>query len=220
MEDFSHLEPVEKVFIARHRLGMLSNVLVEVLKLNEQKKAFVVSRLYKSGREHEAVELLLETMVHYEIAQVCRLWDDFDPTGFSIPTMASLLQGADVRRLLSTSDTDVIKNLRSNNEEFLTAAFDPAVGQATVAAKSQQISRVKNYRNKIIAHPIYRTRQDRKKNIENIRADDIEYAVENAFGIVQVFETALSVTPSDYGVVRIEFNRIMGTFYNALKREA
>ncbi len=163
MEDFSHLEPVEKVFIARHRLGMLSNVLVEVLKLNEQKKAFVVSRLYKSGREHEAVELLLETMVHYEIAQVCRLWDDFDPTGFSIPTMASLLQGADVRRLLSTSDTDVIKNLRSNNEEFLTAAFDPAVGQATVAAESQQISRVKNYRNKIIAHPIYRTRQDRKK---------------------------------------------------------
>jgi hypothetical protein len=97
MEDFSHLEPLEKLFVARNRLGMLSNVLVEVIKLNEQKKAFVTSRLYKSVQRHEAGELLLETMVHYEIAQICRLWDDFDAGGFSLPTMASLLRGTEVR---------------------------------------------------------------------------------------------------------------------------
>jgi hypothetical protein len=38
MEDFSHLEPLEKLLLARNRLGMLSNVLVEVIKLNEQKR--------------------------------------------------------------------------------------------------------------------------------------------------------------------------------------
>jgi AbiU2 len=216
MEDFSHLEPLEKLFIARNRLGMLSNVLVEVLKLNEQKKAFVTSRLYKSAQGHEANELLLETMVHYEIAQVCRLWDDFDQTGFGLPTMASLLRGADVRNLLSTADTDVIVNLRPNNEEFLAAAFDPAVKETTVVLESQQIKRIKNYRNKVIAHPIYRTRQELKNNIEIVRPDDIEYAVENALRIVDVFETALSLTPSNYWQVRIEFSRIVGAFYKTL----
>jgi hypothetical protein len=216
MGDFSHLELAEKLFVAQNRLGMLSNVLVEVLKLNEQKKAFMLSRLYKSGQSHPAVELLFDTIVHYEITQICRLWDDFDPTGFSIPTMASLLQGADVRQVLSTPDTDVIVNLRPNKEEFLEAAFDSAVNEATVMAESQQIKRMKNYRNKVIAHPIYRTRQEQKTNIETIRPDDIEYAVENAFRIVQVFETALALTPSDYGVVRIELGRVMQKFYAGL----
>ncbi len=144
MEDFFHLEPVERLFLARNRLGMLSNVLVEVLKLNEQKKAFVTSRLYQSAQGHEAGELLLETMVHYEIAQICRLWDDFDSAGFSLPSMASLLRGIEVRNLLSTADTDVIVNLRPNQEEFLAAAFDPAVKEATIAPESHQIKRIKN----------------------------------------------------------------------------
>jgi hypothetical protein len=216
MEDFFHLEPVERLFLARNRLGMLSNVLVEVLKLNEQKKAFVTSRLYQSAQGHEAGELLLETMVHYEIAQICRLWDDFDPAGFSLPTMASLLRGAELRNLLSTADTDVIVNLRPNQEEFLAAAFDPAVKEATTAPESHEIKRIKNYRNKVIAHPIYRTRQELRKEIEIVRPDDIEYAVEYAFRIVQVFETALSLTPSDYGRVRIEFSRTVEAFYRAL----
>jgi hypothetical protein len=216
MEDFSHLEPLEKLFVARNRLGMLSNVLVEVIKLNEQKKAFVTSRLYKSAQRYEAGELLLETMVHYEIAQICRLWDDFDPTGFSLPTMANLLRGAKVRNLLGTVDSDVIVNLRVSSEEFLEAAFDPAVKEAVVVSESHQIKRIKNYRNKYIAHPIYRTRQELKNKIETVEPDDIEYAVENAFRIVQVFETALLPKPSDYGWVRIEFSRTIEEFYKAL----
>jgi hypothetical protein len=52
MEDFTHLQPVEKLFIARNRIGMLSNVLVEVIELNEQKKAFGSSRLYRAGQGH------------------------------------------------------------------------------------------------------------------------------------------------------------------------
>jgi hypothetical protein len=47
--------------------------------------------------------------------------------------MASLLEGAEVRALLKTIDTGVIVNLRSNNEEFLTAAFDPPVHPAPPA---------------------------------------------------------------------------------------
>lgn len=216
MEDFLHLEPLEKLFVARNRLGMLSNVLIEVIKLNEQKKAFAASRLYMQG--HEAGELLLETMVHYEIAQICRLWDDFDASGFSLPTIASLLRGPEVRRLLSNASTDSIVNLRPS-EEFLAAAFDPAVKEATAAAEAHQIKRVKNYRNKYIAHPIYRTRQELKSKAarsDDIEADDIEYAVEYAFRIVQVFETALSLKPPDYGRARVEFSRIVDGFYKAL----
>jgi hypothetical protein len=219
MEDFSHLEPLEKLFVARNRLGMLSDVLVEVIKLNEQKKAFVTSRLYKSVQGHEAGELLLETMVHYEIAQICRLWDDFDASGFSLPTVASLLRGTEVRNLLSNADTDTIVNLRPDREVFLAEAFDPAVKEATTASETHQIKRIKNYRHKYIAHPIYRTRQELKNKIvrpDDIEPYDIEYAVERAFGIVQVFKRALSLTPSDYGRARVEFSRIVEGFYKAL----
>jgi hypothetical protein len=220
MEDFSHLEPLEKLFVARNRLGMLSDVLVEVIKLNEQKKAFVTSRLYKSVQGHEAGELLLETMMHYEIAQICRLWDDFDASGFSLPTVASLLRGTEVRKLLSNADTDTIVNLRPDREEFLAAAFDPAVKEATTASETHQIKRIKNYRNKYIAHPIYRTRQELKNKIRpgdiELEPDDIQYAVEYAFRIVEVFKRALSLTPSDYGRARIEFSRIIEGFYKAL----
>src|SRR5262245_44212376 len=106
MKDFSHLEAPEKLFIAQHRLRLLSNALVEVLKLNEQKKAFTTSRLIISGHEDEAVQLLFGTIFDYEIAQTCRLWDEFDPNGFGIPTMVELLDGADVRKLLSNPGTE------------------------------------------------------------------------------------------------------------------
>lgn len=117
---------------------------------------------------------------------------------------------------MSTADTDIILNLRPNHEEFLAAAFDPAVEEATIASETHQIKRIKNYRNKFIAHPIYRTRQELKSKIEIVRPDDIEYAVENAFRIVQVFETALPLTPCDYLRVRIEFSRVVEAFYEAL----
>jgi hypothetical protein len=117
---------------------------------------------------------------------------------------------------LSNADTDTIVNLRPNREEFLAAAFDPAVNEATTESETHQIKRIKNYRNKYIAHPIYRTRQELKNKIETVEPDDIEYAVVNADRIVQVFETALSLTPSDYGRVRIEFSRIVEGFYQAL----
>src|SRR6202040_2958681 len=104
-KEFSHLEAVERLFVARHRFKMLSSVLLEILELNEQKKAFVNSHLFKAAHRQDSCQLLLETMVNYEVAQICRIWDGVDLTGFSIPTIANLLHGDDVRKELMPEES-------------------------------------------------------------------------------------------------------------------
>jgi HEPN superfamily AbiU2-like protein len=220
MADFSHLQPAEKLFIARHRLKMLSNVLIEVLQLNEQKKAFVKSRLYEVGKDHAAVELLFDTIVHYEIVQICRLWDEFDLDAFSIPTVTNLLEGSDVRGLLTVeaaAQSDAVVNLRGASSTDFLELFDAAIKDAGATACSKQIQRVKNYRNKFIAHPLYRTRKDAKKTVDDVLPGDIEFAVERALVIVQVFKSALIPSGSDFGRVRSQVSRKLEEFYSALR---
>ena len=202
-----HLKPADKLF--SHRLEMLSNVLIEVIMVNEQRKAFVTSPLFKRREQNDAVETLLDTIVHYEISQLCKLWDEFDSDGFSLPTIASLLKGADIRQLLNSPNTDGVVKLQT--------VLAPAITAAETTAKSQQIRRITNHRNKFIAHPIYRTRYEREHGVvEYPQMDDIDYAVKTAIDIVQVFDNALAVKPCDFSKTRLEFGRHIKPFYDAL----
>ena len=222
LSDFSHLEPAEKLLIAKYRFRMLSTVLIEVLELTEQTKAFKASRLYELRRSNEAIALLYETIANYEIAQICRLWDDFDPSGFSIPTMIALLEGKEVRNLLSIREPgSVVIEFRLTSakdmDEFLLKMFDPAVKQAITIAASEQLERVKNYRNKYIAHPIPSTRKERKKSIEEVKRTDIDSLVETAMSIVWVLQVALSLPYSEYPTLRDNFSKTIKPFYASLK---
>jgi hypothetical protein len=84
MSEFSHLEPAERLYMARHRLGMLSDTMIAVLELHEQMKAFASSRFYRSGRHDAAVDLLFDTIANYEVVHICRLWDRCDADRFSL----------------------------------------------------------------------------------------------------------------------------------------
>jgi hypothetical protein len=222
--DFSHLEPIEKLLIAKHRFRMLSNVLLDVLELNEQKKAFKASSLYKLRRRNEAIGLLYETIANYEIAQICRLWDDFDPNGFSIPTMLSLLDSEEVRRLLDMKETEqshaVVEFSQLSAEvrrDFLKQYFEPAVEDAIKVINSEELERVKNYRHKYIAHPVFSTRQERKKNIDDPKQSDIEYCVQMAMSIILVLQNGLLLSFPDYPMFRIDFSKTIKPFYESLK---
>jgi hypothetical protein len=213
--DFSHLETEEKVFIARNRVLMLSNALVDVIKLNEQKHAFHKSQLYRDRHELEAVKLLFETLENYEVAQICRLWDQLDPAGFSLPTIANLLEGPDVRQQLS--GRGVITSLRPIDPDFL-IIFDEAISEAAAIAKSAAHERLQNYRHKVIAHPIYKTRQERKNKIEPPLASDIDFLVLKAWQIMEVFQNVLSLKLAkvDYQHFKIQFGEEVKTFYENL----
>jgi AbiU2 len=212
LRNFSHLEPTERLLVARHRIGMLSKVLVEVLKLDEQAKAFISSRLRIAEQDDDAVEVLFQTIIHYEIAQICRLWDDIDPLGFSIPTIVDLIKGVGVREILSSPE-----NPEGPSKELL-ECFDAAIKTALEVEASAQLLRIKNYRHKFIAHPIFQTRQEIKRAIMSIQAHDMPYAVENALSTVEIFETALSIPPRpDYLLVRTDFADHVRSFYQRLK---
>ena len=73
-KEFSHLEAAERLFVARHRFKMLSSVLFEVLELNEQKKAFENSHFFETAHRQDSCQLLRETIVNYEVAQICRIF--------------------------------------------------------------------------------------------------------------------------------------------------
>lgn len=216
-KDFLHLEAVERLFVARHRFKMLSSVLLEVLELNEQKKAFVNSHLFKTAHRRDSCQLLLETMVNYEVAQICRIWDGVDPTSFSIPTIVDLLHGHDVRKELVPDEGGSLVDFNPHKRELVDAVFDEALAEAMKVSQSDEMFRIKAYRNKRIAHPIYRTREEKKKSVTSIQPDDIEYAVENAFRIVEVLESALSISSSNFGQVRVQASRTLEEFYGGLR---
>ena len=212
-KEFSHLEAVERLFIARHRFKMLSDVLFEILDLNEQKKAFTSSRFFKTAHREDSCQLLLETIMNYEVAQLCRIWDGVDPAGFSIPTIVSLLHDGDVRNELVTGESGSVVDFNPHKRELIDAVFDEALAEAMKVTQSDKMLRIKTYRNKRIAHPIYRTREEKKKSVASIQPEDIEYAVENAFRIVEVLENALSIRPSNFGQVRVQVSRTLEEFY-------
>jgi AbiU2 len=214
---FSHLEAVERLFVARHRFKMLSGVLFEILQLNEQKKAFVNSHFFKTAHRQDSCQLLLETMVNYEVAQICRIWDGVDPTGFSIPTIADLLHGDDVRKELVPDESGSTVIFNPEKRELIDAVFDEALAEAIKVSQSDELFRIKTYRNKRIAHPIYRTREEKKKSVTIVQSEDIEYAVENAYRIVEVLESALSISPSNFGLVRVQVSRTLEEFYGGLR---
>ena len=221
MSEFGHLELAEKLFIARHRLDMASEAMITVLELHEQMKGFGSSDFYRKGKGDEAVELLFDTIAHYELVQICRLWDRCDADGFSLPTITWLLNSPEVRALLSASDTTkgstVTYILGSSIDEDFLKYLDEAIKEASASADCEQIERIRNYRDKYIAHPIYRTRKDSKKRIEDIRPKDVEFAVVRAARIMQMFVTALSQRRTDYMGLQTEIGQKLEAFYGRLE---
>jgi hypothetical protein len=221
MSEFGHLEPTERLFIVRHRLDMASEAMITVLELHEQMKVFGSSDFYRKGKGDGAVDLLFDTIGHYELVQICRLWDRCDADGFSLPTIAWLLNSPEVSKLLCPPEKLKGSTVRympgsSIDKDFL-KFLDEAIKQASASADCEQIERIRNYRDKYIAHPIYRTRKDAKKRIKDLRPADVEFAVVTAERIMQMFVSALAQRPTDYMGLQKEIGEKLQAFYGRLE---
>jgi AbiU2 len=129
------------------------------------------------------------------------------------------LHGDDVRKKLVPHESGSTVDFNPHKREFIDAVFDEALAEAMKVSQSDEMFRIRAYRNKRIAHPIYRTREEKKKSATSLQPEDIEYAVENAFRIVEVLESALSLSSSKFGQVRAQASRTLEEFYGGLRMD-
>lgn len=253
--DFNHLTAEERFFVAQNRLASTSGLVVEVIRLNEQKQAFWASEAIRSMFEEtfsEAVgpsDTLIFTIMNYEIVQVCRLWDKFDANGFGLPTIASLLDSEDVlplirRRLKMQSLTETSRGtgvgllglLGNLNHESATLdqhqgldvnaimeSAEQAIKDVARIARSPAMERLRNYRDKNIAHPIYRTRaeggkdkQGKKKVIGSIATTELNEVVDSTISIMATLEGSILPNPHDYKERRNAMRDEARGFYSRL----
>ncbi|UVF19469.1 hypothetical protein HPT29_024115 [Microvirga terrae] len=253
--DFNHLTAEERFFVAQNRLASTSGLMVEVIRLNEQKQALWASEAIRNmiGETHnEPVgppDTLILTVINYEIVQVCRLWDKFDAHGFGLPTIAALLNADDVlpliqRRLEAQSllrnsngaGFGILGQLGSLTEESSTQeqrqgpdvkelmeSAEQAIKDVARVAELPAMQRLRNYRDKNIAHPIYRTRaeiskrlQGKEKGIGDVATADLNSVIDRTVSIMTTLERAILPNPHDYEVRRSEVRDEARGFYSRI----
>ncbi len=180
---------------------MTSSLALEVIRLQGQLKGLETVGFVTLAKQDESADLLLRTAFNYAVLQVARLWDRFDANGFSLLSVAALL------------DDEVV--LAHVHSEILNALTDPSHPQPQEADRrlsdlrvaiskvkqvdiGDELKRIRAYRHKNIAHPIYRTREERKKIIDVVNIDDLNFTFNLAVKIVQTFEMALHNKWYDY----------------------
>ncbi len=219
-ENFEHLTPPERLFIARNRLGETAGTLRDLFWLTAQRRAYVSSDLTHDASP--AADYLLRTVVHYEVVQLCRLWDGFDAHGFSLPTLRAILDAKSVRTELQANVAAYLKyGMRSpsegdvggKTEEHIRDFFDDALGTIREVENSDQLKRVRNYRDKHIAHPIYATRAERRSNTQQPSQTDVEYIVESSVALVWLLQVALLVEAEDFKATRVSAEKEVRSFF-------
>jgi HEPN superfamily AbiU2-like protein len=108
---------------------------------------------------------LVSSLEHHHTIRVCALWKRFDPTGFSIPTISTLLESADVFGILATGAAFTAFSYSPASPEYVSTAIQQLrehISKARACEKSDDLKRLRNFRDKKIAHPILTTRAERK----------------------------------------------------------
>src|SRR4051812_17254141 len=59
-------------------------------------------------RHNHAFETLLITVLFIEVVHICRLWEGADPVGFSIPTLAGLIDEVSVFALAERENAEAL----------------------------------------------------------------------------------------------------------------
>ncbi|MBQ0820058.1 hypothetical protein KBI52_07500 [Microvirga sp. HBU67558] len=231
-QNFSHLTADERFFVAKNRLTMTSALVIETIRLNEQTRAFFESDFGRSITKaaHSPSSTLVSTVLYYEVVQLCRLWDKFDAGSFSLPTIAALLRDREVFPLVlqnlathskprvelpvagildgeilapvdmrEQEDKPVLPppNFKARIEELescLSLIFEIESGKA--------LERIRNHRDKKIAHPIFRTQAERKKAIDDVKGVDLDEVVNATVAVMTTLESVLTPTYADYADLR------------------
>ena len=89
--------------------------------------------------------------------------------------------------------------------------FDSTIEEVEKAIKSvfgvlnsEQMGRIRNYRDKHIAHPVYRTKAEREKLIGDLQTPDLEWVVNETIKIMPVIESVVLAKDADYEDQRLK----------------
>lgn len=223
VENFSHLTAEERLFVGAQRIHRTGALVTEVVRLNEQTRAFFRSDFYGMAQmEAQGADTLLQTILHYEVVQLCRLWDKFDAYGFGLPTMALLLKDSEVFPLIRLNleqhhkpviwpsgggilgDSHLPESVLSSPPDFDSRIdeLEDALKRVFKVSDSAEMKRVRNYRDKRIAHPLLRTQAEIGKTIPDARSADLDGIVNETVAIMTTLESVLLATYSDYEETR------------------
>jgi hypothetical protein len=183
--------------------------------------------------------MFLKTLLHFQIVQVCRLWDDFDANGFSLPTLASLLDDRDVLLLVeqgfrlklakpepdNRSNISRLLNLPEPEEEGereapspdiskKMATFKGALASIHQRAQSPELERMRNHRNKNIAHPVYRTRAEHQRVISKAGSGDMRAIIDTTVEVMPILEAAFLPLATDYAALRTQARADAGALFS------
>ncbi|WP_046869059.1 hypothetical protein [Microvirga massiliensis] len=208
-QNFEHLAAYERYLIAQNRLSMTSRLTAEVISLNEQTRAYSKSSLFSELRGSEGpANTLARTIFFYEVVQLCRLWDKFDASGFSLPTVAALFS----EEVISLVERDRSQNGVPNSAAMV-SNLRATLKAVTAVESSREVVRLRNHRHKNIAHPIYKTRAEQKKAIERVKGDDLDAVVEKTIEIMGVIDSAMTTQTVDYRVLQATARREAEDFF-------
>jgi hypothetical protein len=170
---FSDFDPQERIHIALLRLDRAKGLLQEVISLAEQRRA-IIPVLHPRWMASPSLPLttFLVTIIHFEISHICRLWDKPELSGYGLPTIAALIEEPAVLSLVETSlkEREPGEDANAAKMEHLKSALK--LIKDTEA--SDALSRVRNHRHKHIAHPVLRTREERKRSFDMPRVPDFD----------------------------------------------
>ncbi len=196
--DVQSLAPKERIFMAAFRLQSAEMLLLEVIRLGEQTRSIFTTLTESVGgaRSDRAFDTLKWTASSFELLQVARLWDRVDFAGYSLPTLVALLDDRhviatlfDEIQLRITTGGDLGDVRRQAHERIveLQAAFT----QVKAEASSSRMRRLRQWRDKHLAHPIFRTRAEREGAIHPVQWQEVRELVAVAMAALLKISFAL-----------------------------
>jgi hypothetical protein len=194
-KEFAQLTAAERVALATRGLGSLVVHLLDVLRLHEQtlslQRSPLASEFKPASDAARAFDLLRQTAGAYEFVQLCRLWDRVDASSsYSLPTIAKCLSDDAVLSLLRSRLTDA-----GVEGDELIPRLRSALNQIETQSSSDELKRVRNWRDHRLAHPLYETYADRRGFVPDPTWDDVATLIETAGHAVAVILRTLR--PSD-----------------------
>ncbi|ANY77770.1 hypothetical protein BB934_05575 [Microvirga ossetica] len=207
------LAPNERLSIVRLRLERTKELITEVINLHAQRLALLPSfDQYFEAPPSAPIFTFMMTITQFEISHVCRLWDKPELSGFGLPSIAALLESPEVFEVIAKIAEG--KTPESPENPAKIERLRTAIEAINEAENSEEIQRVRNHRNKFIAHPVVKTREERRRSYEIARTDDTEFLINTAIRAASTLAWAESGEELDYSLVqhqaRAEANDFFG----------
>jgi hypothetical protein len=226
--DFSFLTTDERVFIARQRIGSLIEHVWSILIVAAHLKSMDEAPIFKEvvgGRAEISPKIIKELIVNIFTVELCGVWEAFDAAGYNIMTLLAVVDSpAVIARLQREAESAAPVGFGfdvSLSSDDLKRIYDelkllPKLTD-TFIKNNESLLRIRNYRNKFAAHPIYMTRDERRRGEIAIPSDDdVLYLIDKAKGNANKLCASITGRMKDFAAIQSITQHDTDFFYKGL----